>query len=103
MADRRSPRRPRPLAGAVSRLRSDLAPPTLLGKVQQGWREALGEQIDGEARPVSEREGIITVSCSSATWSAELTMLSGDLLERLNRSLGGPPQVRGLKFTTDPR
>jgi predicted nucleic acid-binding Zn ribbon protein len=103
MPDRSRSKRPRPLAGAVARLRAELAPPTLLAKVQQKWGDAVGADVEREAMPVSERGGVVTVSCRSATWSSELTMLSGQLLERLNESLDGDARVSELRFTTDPR
>jgi predicted nucleic acid-binding Zn ribbon protein len=99
------PRRPRglrPLAAAVGRLRSELAPPTTLAQVQERWLEAVGEGVAREAEPVFERDGVVTVSCRSATWASELTMLSTALLERLNELLPGGSQVRALRFTTRP-
>ena len=96
------PRGPRPIATAIGRLRSELAPPTLLAQVQQRWREAVGERVAAEAEPVSERDGLVTVSCRSATWASELTMLSGELLERLNGGLPDGFQVGALRFTTRP-
>ena len=56
---------------------------------------------------MSEREGVVTVACRSATWAQELDLLQGDILERLNRALvestseGSGPPVRGLRFTAD--
>jgi predicted nucleic acid-binding Zn ribbon protein len=103
MADPRSgPRGLRPLATAIGRLRTELAPPTLLAQVQERWRLGVGEAIAAEAEPVSERNGVVTVSCRSATWSSELTMLSKGLLERLNEELPAGFQVSGLRFTTRP-
>jgi predicted nucleic acid-binding Zn ribbon protein len=99
----RRERGPRPLAHAVEELRHSLAPPTLLAKVQECWDRAVGPSISGEAAPTSERDGIVTVSCSSAVWSAELEMLSSALVEQLNEALPAGVQMRGLKFVTRPR
>src|SRR5438046_8811774 len=95
-------RGPRSLATVIGRLRPELAPPTLLAQVQQRWREAVGEGVAAEAEPVLERDGVVTVSCRSATWASELTMLSKGLLERLNGELPDGFQVRALRFTTRP-
>jgi predicted nucleic acid-binding Zn ribbon protein len=106
MPDRRAPRGaggPRQLAQAMARLRRQTAPPTLLGRVQERWADAVGSPVADEAVPVAERDGIVTVSCRSAVWSAELSMLSESLLEGLNERLGEGRRVRALRFTTTPR
>jgi predicted nucleic acid-binding Zn ribbon protein len=84
-------------------LRREAAPPTLLAKVQEGWSEAVGTPVAEEAKPVSEHDGVVTVACHSAVWTAELTMLSETLLERLNGRLAGGRRVRALRFTTRPK
>lgn len=89
--------RPRPLADAVRVVRDTAEPATLLAAVQSAWRSAVGERIADEARPVRERDGIVTVSCRAATWAQELDLLQGELLERLNRALA-PRQISSLRF-----
>jgi predicted nucleic acid-binding Zn ribbon protein len=96
------PRGPRLLADAIGRLKPELAPPTLLGQVQERWLGAAGSVVAAEAQPVAERAGVVTVSCRSATWASELTMLSKSLLEQLNDELPVGFRVRGLRFTTGP-
>jgi predicted nucleic acid-binding Zn ribbon protein len=100
---RRREREPRPLAHALEHLRHNLAPPTLLAKVQECWDRAVGASVAGEAAPTSEREGTVTVSCRSAVWSAELEMLSGTLVDQLNEALPAGARVHALKFVTKPR
>jgi predicted nucleic acid-binding Zn ribbon protein len=106
MGERREAARrpgPRALADAIERLRRETAPPTLLAKVQERWSDAVGLPVAEEAMPVAERDGIVTISCRSAVWTAELSMLSETLLEGLNARLGEGRQVRALRFTTRPR
>ena len=95
-------RNPRPLSEALRGVRARLVPPTLLARVQGRWSAAVGREIAEHARPVAEREGVVTVSCRSATWTAELSMLSTRLLEGLNRELGDGAPVRALRFVTGP-
>lgn len=79
----------------------DAAPATVLAHVQRCWPEVAGARVAAESEPRSERGRVVTVACSSAVWAQELTLLSTDLLERLNASLGeldGAPPVRSLKF-----
>jgi predicted nucleic acid-binding Zn ribbon protein len=89
-------RGPRPLSSALERLTADLAPATLLAEVQRAWAEAAGEAFAAQSEPVAEREGVITVACSSAVWAQELDLLSERVVERLNGELGRPA-VRGLR------
>jgi predicted nucleic acid-binding Zn ribbon protein len=90
-------RAPRPLAHALAGFTATLAPPTTLARVQGCWAEVVGETLAGECTPVSEREGVVTVACRSAVWSQELSMMSAELAERVNGTLGGPA-VAELRF-----
>ncbi len=62
-------------------------PPGLLAELQGVWPEVVGPVLADSARPVSEREGIVTVACESAVWAQELELLAGDLCTRLNARL----------------
>lgn len=88
---------PRAFGGAIRALRTEAEPATLLAAVQGVWQTALGERIASQARPLGERDGVITVGCSAATWAQELDLLQGELLERLNDALA-PSRVQALRF-----
>jgi predicted nucleic acid-binding Zn ribbon protein len=64
------------------------APRTDLAAAQTVWAEVVGEAIAAAAEPVSEREGVLTVRCVSATWAQELSLMEADLLARLRERLG---------------
>jgi len=85
--------RPHPFADAVA----DVAPQTLLARVQREWQATCGAEIARRSQPVSERDGVVTIACSSATWAQELDLMQIDLLQRLNSRLGGPA-VATLRF-----
>ena len=87
---------PRPLSLALDELRERLAPATPLAAVQRAWPEVAGAAIAAEARPVSERSGVVTIECRSAVWAQELDLLSGQLVEQLNQALERPV-VRSLR------
>ena len=91
---------PRPLAAVLGDYAREAAPATLLAAVQAQWAEVAGAVVAEEARPVSERSGTVTFSCSSGAWANELELLAPDLLERLNAAMEGAPgtPVRGLRF-----
>ena len=80
-------------------LRDGWAPETLLAEAQRVWRDAVGEMIAGEAGPVSERAGVLTVSCSSAVWANELDLMALEIIARLNEHLGAG-KVRRLRCIT---
>jgi predicted nucleic acid-binding Zn ribbon protein len=96
-------RGPRPLESALDRLRGELAPESLLGDVQGAWLEAVGRSIADQARPVSERDGVITVSCSASVWAQELDLMSPAIIKRLNRTLGNDRIARLRCVSTPPR
>ena len=58
------------------------------GKVWLVWESAVGPQIAGRARPVSFRDGTLTVAVSSAPWMQQLTFLKKGITEQLNARLG---------------
>ena len=92
-------RAPRPLADAIGAARQQVAPQTLLAAVQSAWPAAAGPAIAKEANPVSERDGVVTVACRSATWASELQLLEGELREKIGAELPENTPFAGLRFT----
>jgi predicted nucleic acid-binding Zn ribbon protein len=90
---------PRQLAGALGELTASLAPSTPLARVQEVWPQAAGPAIAAAARPVAERDGVLTVACEAAVWAAELELLAGEVIPRLNELLGADV-VRELRCRT---
>ena len=90
-------RAPEPLSNVLRDAVADVAPDTLLGRVQALWAEVAGAAIAAESAPASEREGTVTIECSGAVWAHELTLLEADLRQRLNTRLG-EQKVRALQF-----
>ncbi|MGI8428048.1 MAG: DUF721 domain-containing protein [Solirubrobacteraceae bacterium] len=80
-------RSPRPVAIAIDAIRDELAPATVLADVQRVWLEAVGPTIANDARPISERMGVLTISCSASVWAQELDLMSAAILEGLNQRL----------------
>ncbi len=91
-----SRRAPRPLSTAVQALAARLAPATLLADVQRVWEQAAGAAIAAEAEPVSEREGALTLRCSSAVWMQEIDLMGPVLVARINAALGSD-RVRAVR------
>jgi predicted nucleic acid-binding Zn ribbon protein len=82
-----SRRAPRPLAVALEDLSATLAPRTVLALVQEAWPAVAGPAIAAAARPTSERDGVLTLTCEAAVWAHELDMLAPELIARLNSAL----------------
>lgn len=59
------------------------------GKIWLAWDAAVGAQIAAKARPVSFRDGTLTVAVVSAPWMQQLTFLKKGMMEKLNERLGG--------------
>jgi predicted nucleic acid-binding Zn ribbon protein len=91
-------RSPRPLSVALEPLQDRWAPDTTLARVQRAWSEAVGDYIAAQARPVSERGGTLTVTCTTAAWAQELDLMAPDVMGRLNELLGAS-QVTRLRCT----
>lgn len=90
---------PRSLAAALDGLTATLAPATTLARVHEVWERVAGATIAASARPTSERDGVLTITCEASVWAQELTLMQGDLIPRLNAALGGEA-IRELRCRT---
>jgi predicted nucleic acid-binding Zn ribbon protein len=96
-----APRRAGGEAGAVGRLVRGLQPASLLAEVQRVWPDAVGAALAARAHPTAARDGVVHVTCESAVWAHELTLMSGELLGLLEVHLGRGT-VRELKCSAAP-
>jgi len=90
---------PRPLSAIVRELTSTLAPASTLARVQEVWERAVGPGIAAAARPIAERDGVLSVTCEAAVWAQELDLMAADLIARLNAALAGE-HIRELRCRT---
>jgi predicted nucleic acid-binding Zn ribbon protein len=90
---------PRSLSASLQALTSALAPASTLARVQEIWERTTGPAIAAAARPTAERDGVLTVSCEAAVWAQELDLIAGELIPRLNASLGDDA-IRELRCRT---
>jgi predicted nucleic acid-binding Zn ribbon protein len=94
---------PRPVAFALDRVTTAIAPATLLAEVQRAWPEAAGEVFAANSMPDGERDGVVRVACASSVWAQELDLMSERVVEALNEALGRPavrrlrPRAAGLR------
>jgi predicted nucleic acid-binding Zn ribbon protein len=92
-------RAPRPIGAALETVLQGAEPATLLAAVQSAWPGAVGEAVAREASPVSERDGVVTVACRSATWAQELDLLGGQILAQVKESLPEWAALEAFRFT----
>ena len=92
-------RAPRPIGAALETVISGAEPATLLAAVQSAWPGAVGEAVAREASPVSEREGVVTVACRSATWAQELDLLGAQILSQVRQNLPDWAALEAIRFT----
>ena len=93
---------PRSLSTALEAVRAEVSPQTLLAAVQEAWPDAAGNLAAAQGDPVSERNGVVTIACRSATWAQELDLMSPILTEKLGERLESGPfsdALLGLRFT----
>jgi predicted nucleic acid-binding Zn ribbon protein len=95
-------RNPRSLGVALGVAQHDWAPATLLASVQAVWPEVVGAAIATEATPVSEKAGVLTVSCSASVWAQELDLMASTILGRLNAKLTETGTVSRLRCVATP-
>ncbi len=79
---------PRRAGGTVGQLLRDLQPASLLAEVQRVWPTAVGSVLAAHATPTAERAGVVLVTCESAVWAHELTLMAGELIVKLDGQLG---------------
>jgi predicted nucleic acid-binding Zn ribbon protein len=104
LGERRRRDEPHTLGAALDAVRSEIAPQTLLAAVQEAWPDVTGATVAAQAEPRSERDGVVTIACRSATWAQELDLMQAELMPRLREALAGGPfadRLEALRFTAD--
>jgi predicted nucleic acid-binding Zn ribbon protein len=59
-----------------------------VGGVFGRWAEIVGPELAAHTRPVSFRDGEVTVAADSTAWATQVRLLAGVLIRRLNEELG---------------
>ena len=80
---------PRSLSAALQDFTIGVAPASTLGRVQEIWERTAGPAIALAARPTSEHNGVLTVTCEASVRAQELDLVAEQLIEQLNSALGG--------------
>ncbi len=67
-----------------------------LGALEE-WGDAVGPRIAAVTRPSKVQGNTLVVEVLSSAWIAELTMMKGLILQRLNSARTGEP-IAGVRF-----
>ena len=87
---------PRPIADslpAVARNLGGAGGPALIDLLQR-WPEVVGDTVAAHCRPLSLRDGTLTIAADEPAWGAQLRWLEADLLGRLDQTLGAGAVTR---------
>ncbi|MHB8173255.1 MAG: DUF721 domain-containing protein [Nitrospirota bacterium] len=72
----------------------------LLAKIRQNWASAVGKKISQHACPHLLRDGRLTLDVDSPAWMSELSMLSPEIIEKINSALDGGQSSGGADPST---
>ncbi|HBM16480.1 MAG TPA: hypothetical protein DD381_09105 [Lentisphaeria bacterium] len=53
----------------------------LLGKIQKSWTELVGQEISSNSKPLSLKDGNLTIQAKNNAWLAELKTFYGRIIE----------------------
>jgi predicted nucleic acid-binding Zn ribbon protein len=83
-------RDPQPLGRLASRLISDSGWADRLSsaRVFGQWVQLVGEDVAEHAKPVTLKDGELTVQASSTAWATQLRLLQGKLLAKIAKGVG---------------
>jgi predicted nucleic acid-binding Zn ribbon protein len=83
-------KRPAPLSNLMTSLFSGTPVRKRLeeGRIWLVWDDAVGAHIAAKARPVSFRDGMLTVAVANSPWMQQLTFLKQGIINKLNEQLG---------------
>jgi len=80
----------KPISQILEKLFRDpkLRPYFIEGAIATRWPQVVGEHIASVAKPVRYENGALFVKVASAAWRNELSMMSQEIIDKLNESFG---------------
>lgn len=90
---------PQDIASVIRRFVSDSEMASKLQKysIFNHWEEIVGEGIDRRTKPEKISRDILYISVTNSTWANELSMMSGQLLQKINNYIGSDA-IKELRF-----
>ena len=59
------------------------------GSLFSNWENLVGVEISDHSEPITILDGVLTIRTTSTAWATQLNLISGDLLNSLQRSSPG--------------
>jgi predicted nucleic acid-binding Zn ribbon protein len=100
MADKNSPRDPKPLGDLLPILvngrgwKGRLA----VGRLRDAWAEIVGPHVAAHSEPVRLQQGTLTIRVEPGAWASELTLLGASLATRSDAFLGSDGMIRQVQI-----
>ena len=90
---------PQDIASVIRRFVSDSEMASKLQKysIFNHWEEIVGGGISGRTKPEKISRDILYISVTNSTWANELSMMSAQLLGKINCYIG-TDAIKGLRF-----
>jgi predicted nucleic acid-binding Zn ribbon protein len=91
--------KPQDIASVIRRFVSDSEMTSKLQRysIFNHWEEIVGDGISSRTKPEKISRDILYISVTNSTWANELSMMSGQLLDKINRYIG-TDSIKGLRF-----
>lgn len=101
---RRSDRDPTSLGDGIESVLRDLgaAPKNAIRGLFSDWTDLVGDTLAAHVKPVSLKDGTLTVDVDDPAWAAQLRFVEVEMIARLNDSLG-PETVVSVRRRARPR
>jgi predicted nucleic acid-binding Zn ribbon protein len=92
--------KPIPIQDTLNKLMSETSVPEQgkLMRLQKEWSSLVGDQVGKISKPVSIKDGYLTIEVANSIWLMELKNYSGALIEEKVRSLCGKRFFKKLLF-----
>ncbi len=78
--------------------RNELDEKLLETEIYARWEELVGRSVNLKTHAVHLKDGVLTVSLTSAVLRKELGMRRSAILEQINMRLMGKAEIRDIKF-----
>jgi hypothetical protein len=90
---------PQDIASVIRRFVSDSEMAYKLQKysIFNHWEEIVGDGIGSRTKPEKISRDILYISVTNSTWANELSMMSGQLLQKINNYIGSAA-IKELRF-----
>ena len=69
-------------------------------KLFNHWQEIVGSEISKKAKPEKLTRGLLFVSVTTSTWANELSLMSGQLVDKINSYIG-KEIVKEIRFRSN--